>query len=77
MNPWHIACVLRAYQEVVGQKHLLAPGKMLRNAIDKDELHPFILMAPPGTGKTTIARLIAKTTNSHFEAIQAVTSGSY
>lgn len=65
----------RSLSEVVGQKHLLAPGKMLRNSIEKDELHPFILYGPPGTGKTTIARLIAKTTDSHFEAIQAVTSG--
>ncbi len=65
----------RTLSEVVGQKHLLAPGRILRNAIDRDELHPFILYGPPGTGKTTIARLIASTTNSHFEALQAVTSG--
>ncbi len=65
----------RTLSEVIGQKHLLAPGSMLRNAIDKDELHPFILYGPPGTGKTTIARLIASTTNSHFEILQAVTSG--
>lgn len=61
--------------EVVGQKHLLSRGKILRNAIEKDELHPFILYGPPGTGKTTIASLIAKKTNSHYETLLAVTSG--
>lgn len=62
-------------EEIVGQKHLLAPDKMLRKAIERDELHPFILYGPPGTGKTTIATLIAKKTNSHYETLQAVTSG--
>ncbi len=61
--------------EIVGQEHLLSPGKMLRKAIEKDELHPFVLYGPPGTGKTTIARLIARKTNYHYEALQAVTSG--
>ncbi|HZK43775.1 MAG TPA: replication-associated recombination protein A [Syntrophomonadaceae bacterium] len=65
----------RNISEIVGQKHLLIPGKMLRNAIERDELHPFVLYGPPGTGKTTIAQLIAHNTDSHFEALQAVTSG--
>ncbi|HPF20800.1 MAG TPA: replication-associated recombination protein A [Syntrophomonas sp.] len=61
--------------EIYGQDHLLAPGSPLRNAIDRDKLHSFVLYGPPGTGKTTIARTIASVTRSHFEYMQAVTAG--
>lgn len=61
--------------EYVGQKHILTPGKVLRRAIDEDRLPSMILWGPPGSGKTTLARLIAGETNSHFEQLSAVTSG--
>lgn len=61
--------------EIIGQEHLLGPGSILRNAIEKDELHSFVLYGPPGTGKTTIAHIISLRTQSHFEPLQAVTAG--
>jgi len=65
----------RNLDEIYGQDHLLAKGSPLRNAIDRDKLHSFILYGPPGTGKTTIARTIASVTKSQFEYMQAVTAG--
>lgn len=64
----------RGLDEVIGQK-AVAPGSVLRKAIEKDHLHSFILFGPPGTGKTSIARIIARTSNSHFEYLSAVSSG--
>jgi putative ATPase len=61
--------------EYVGQKHILTPGKVLRRAIDEDRVPSMILWGPPGSGKTTLARLIAGATGSHFEQLSAVTSG--
>jgi putative ATPase len=61
--------------EVVGQRHLLGPGKILRRAIESDTLVSMLLWGPPGTGKTTLARLIAHATQSVYFAISAVTSG--
>jgi putative ATPase len=61
--------------EYVGQQHLLAPGTVLRRAIDEDRVPSIILWGPPGSGKTTLARLIAHVTKSHFEQLSAVTSG--
>ncbi|NLV20750.1 MAG: replication-associated recombination protein A [Syntrophomonadaceae bacterium] len=61
--------------EIYGQDHLLAPGSPLRNSIERDKLHSFVLYGPPGTGKTTIARTIATVTKSRFEYMQAVTAG--
>jgi putative ATPase len=61
--------------EVVGQEHLLAPGKPLRELIEADRLRSVILWGPPGTGKTTLARVIANTTERAFESLSAVTAG--
>jgi putative ATPase len=65
----------RNFEEFVGQAHIVGPDKVLRKAIESDELHSIILWGPPGTGKTTIARIIASMTNSQFIAFSAVTSG--
>ena len=65
----------RKLDEVRGQEHIVGPASVLRKAIEKDELHSFVLFGPPGTGKTSIARIIAGMTNSHFEILQAVTGG--
>lgn len=61
--------------EIEGQKHLLGKGGALRRAIEKDQLTSLVLFGPPGTGKTSLARLIAQYTNSHFDELPAVTSG--
>ena len=65
----------RNLEEYFGQTHILAPGKVLRRAIEEDRLPSMILWGPPGSGKTTLARLVAGATGSHFEQISAVTSG--
>jgi putative ATPase len=61
--------------DVVGQDHLLGPGKALRQALESNALHSMILWGPPGVGKTTIARLLAEICDIHFEPISAVLSG--
>jgi putative ATPase len=61
--------------EMVGQEHLLGKGKPLRQMIEKGEISSVILWGPPGVGKTTIAKLIANYTKSHFEEFSAVTAG--
>ncbi len=65
----------RAIGEFVGQGHLLASGKPLRRAIETDRLHSMILWGPPGTGKTTLARLVAAHSNAAFLSLSAVLSG--
>lgn len=59
----------------VGQKHLLGPGKLLRQLIDQDNIPSMIFWGPPGVGKTTLASIIAKKTNADFINFSAVTSG--
>src|SRR4051812_23686583 len=65
----------RSFDEFVGQEALLAPGKPLREAIERDLLQSIILWGPPGTGKTTLARIIADTTKARFVSFSAVLSG--
>lgn len=65
----------RTLDEVVGQDHLLAPHAPLRRIIESDRLSSLILWGPPGTGKTTIAELIASSTRRSFERLSAVTAG--
>jgi putative ATPase len=65
----------RTVDEVVGQEHLLGPGRVLRAAIERGELHSMILWGPPGTGKTTLASLMADKTGARFVAFSAVLSG--
>jgi len=65
----------KTLDEYVGQEHILAPGKPLRAQIDRDQLTSMILWGPPGVGKTTLASLIAKTTESDFIPFSAVMSG--
>ncbi|MEO5742537.1 MAG: replication-associated recombination protein A, partial [Vicinamibacterales bacterium] len=64
-----------SFDEFVGQQDILAPGKPLREAIEHDRLLSIILWGPPGTGKTTLARLIAKATRARFVAFSAVLAG--
>ena len=65
----------KSIDEVVGQQHLLGPGKPLRLAFESGKPHSMILWGPPGSGKTTLARLMAKTFDAEFIALSAVFSG--
>ena len=66
----------RTLDEYIGQEHIVGPGKLLRRAIEADRLFSsIILWGPPGTGKTTLAQVIANTTRSHFETISAILAG--
>src|SRR3954453_15587053 len=65
----------RSLSEVVGQQHLLGPGKSLRVLIESDRLSALALWGPPGTGKTTIARLLAGVSSKAFETLSALSAG--
>ena len=65
----------RTLDEYIGQEHIIGPGRLLRRAIQADQLSSVIFYGPPGTGKTTLARVIANTTRAHFIAINAVLAG--
>src|SRR3954470_20596358 len=65
----------RTLDDIAGQRHLLAPGKPLREAIEKGSVGSMIFWGPPGTGKTTIARVIAQYTDREFVSFSAVTEG--
>ncbi|MGE0875823.1 MAG: replication-associated recombination protein A [Burkholderiales bacterium] len=65
----------KTLDEVIGQQHLLGPGKPLRVAFESGKLHSMILWGPPGVGKTTLARLMAKAFDAEFIALSAVLSG--
>src|SRR6266849_9110075 len=65
----------RTLDEILGQDHLLAPGRALRRALEADKVPSMVLWGPPGSGKTTLAEVIARLTSSRFVALSAVTAG--
>ena len=65
----------RSLEEFVGQAHLLGPGKLLRGVLDAKDLPSLILWGPPGTGKTTLGRLLAAEAGASFVALSAVMAG--
>ena len=65
----------RTIDEVIGQEHVLGEGRLLRRAIEADRLGSIILYGPPGSGKTTVAEVIANTTKASFSRLNAVTAG--
>ena len=65
----------RTLEEYVGQQHLVGKGKVLRNLIERDNVSSMIFWGPPGVGKTTLAQIIAASTDAQFITFSAVTSG--
>jgi putative ATPase len=65
----------RSLDEFVGQEQIVGPGRALRRAIESDNVPSMVLWGPPGTGKTTLARIIAQLTGAHFAALSAVSAG--
>src|SRR5512138_2797238 len=65
----------RTLDDYAGQEHVLGPGSALRRAIEADQVPSLVLWGPPGTGKTTLARIFAERTNSFFVPFSAVLGG--
>ena len=65
----------RSFDELVGQAHLIGPGRALRKSVEADRIPSMVLWGPPGSGKTTLARLIASVSRGHFSPVSAVGSG--
>ena len=65
----------RSLDEIVGQEHLLAPGRVLRRSIEEDRIPSMILWGPPGSGKTTLAEVIARQSHARFARLSAVSAG--
>ena len=65
----------RSFDEFVGQEHIVGEGRVLRKSIDADQVPSIIFWGPPGSGKTTLAYIIASVTRSHFSPISAVAAG--
>src|SRR5947207_3930592 len=65
----------RTLDEFIGQEHLIAPGKPLRAQIERDDIGSLIFWGPPGTGKTTLAKIIARMTRAEFIEFSAVLTG--
>jgi putative ATPase len=65
----------RTLEEFVGQEHIIGQGKVLRKSIESNQLPSIILWGPPGSGKTTLANIVANSTNSHFSPVSAVSAG--
>jgi putative ATPase len=65
----------QTFAEFVGQEHLVAEGRILRKSIEADQLPSMVFWGPPGSGKTTLARIIANVTRAHFSSLSAVSAG--
>ena len=65
----------RTFDDFVGQEHIIGSGRVLRRSIEADQIPSMILWGPPGSGKTTLANLIANITQSYFDSVSAVTAG--
>src|SRR2546422_9076955 len=64
----------RTLDEILGQEHLLATGRVLRRSIEEDRIPSMILWGPPGSGKTTLAEVIARLTHAHFVTLSALSA---
>jgi len=65
----------QTFAEFVGQEHLVGEGRVLRKCIEADQLPSMVFWGPPGSGKTTLAQIIANVTRAHFSALSAVSAG--